>query len=145
VVLDLSALSFEHGLHSEVLGFGALNVPDNPLDAGLIHSLPTAFPRRYWYAPKLQAWLAANLRQYDGVVLHGMWLYPHWATARACSSAGVFVRLFPTRDAGAMAGVWAGCLEESEENSLLGVARKRNIPPCGGNTLHYKARAGLGR
>lgn len=94
-MLDLSAHALNYGLHSEVLGFGRTNVPDNPLDARLLHSLPVTFPGSYCYARELSSWLAANLLAYDGVILHGMWLYPHWATANKCSSVGVPYACFP--------------------------------------------------
>lgn len=85
-ILELSANGERYGLHSELLGFGNIHMPDNPMDPRLIHWLPTSFPRRYVYVPQLRRWLTDNLPKYDGVVLHGMWLYPQAATASICQS-----------------------------------------------------------
>ena len=88
-VLDLSACASNFGLCSEVLAFGKLNLPDNPLSSANIHVLPVAFPQRYCYCPSINEWSRANLKRFDGVVLHGMWLYPNWALARTCTRAGI--------------------------------------------------------
>jgi glycosyltransferase involved in cell wall biosynthesis len=94
-VLDLSARAQEFGLQSEILGFGEVEIPDNPMPRQLIHSLPTRPPKRYCYAPSLRAWLRRNLLRFDGVVLHGMWLYPNWAVAKECLKASVPYACFP--------------------------------------------------
>ncbi|MGA2115771.1 MAG: hypothetical protein ABSH56_13600 [Bryobacteraceae bacterium] len=44
-MLDLSAHSAKFGLESEVLGFGGIDAPDNPLADDRIHSLPKVFPK----------------------------------------------------------------------------------------------------
>lgn len=93
-VLDLSARS-EADLESEILGFGALNIPDNPLPCDRIHSLPVRRPRSYCYAPQLRRWVAENISRFDGVVLHGMWLYPNRVVAQACLRRGIPYACFP--------------------------------------------------
>ena len=94
-VLDLSARSHHHGLQSEVLGFGGLNVADNPIGREEIHCLPVERPARYCYAAALTPWLISNLRRFDAVILHGMWLYPNWAVSRECQKMGIPYFCFP--------------------------------------------------
>ena len=94
-VLDLSAGSIPLGLGAEVLGFGPLSIPDNPLPPELIHELPIGFPRRYVYCAGLRKWTDANLARFDGVILHGMWLYPNWALLKACNRANIPYVCFP--------------------------------------------------
>lgn len=94
-VLDLSAAAIHHGLNSEVLGFGPICIPDNPLPKQLIHSLPTSFGRKFAYCPELRDWCEANLRYYDGVVLHGMWSYPLWRVSKQCLRSGTPYACFP--------------------------------------------------
>jgi glycosyltransferase involved in cell wall biosynthesis len=94
-VLDLSARAAALGLESEILGFGEPRVPDNPFPPERIHSLPIEFPGRYCYSSRLHSWLKDNLGRFDGVVLHGMWLYPNWAVAQECWETGVQYACFP--------------------------------------------------
>ncbi|MEQ1934044.1 MAG: glycosyltransferase [Fimbriimonadaceae bacterium] len=94
-VLDLSSRAEAYGLQSEVLGCGAVSMPDNPLGSDLLHSVPLGFPSGYCYSPQLRPWLRANLHRFNGVVIHGMWLYPGWATAQECTRAGVPYACFP--------------------------------------------------
>ena len=94
-VLDLSARAEKHGLRSEVLGFGEQHVPDNPLGSECIHTLPITSPRSYCHAPRLRDWLRSNLKRFDGVVLHGMWLYPNFAVADECVHARLPYACFP--------------------------------------------------
>jgi len=94
-VLDLSARATRFGIRTEVLGFGELDIPDNPLGTESIHSLPVSRPRRYCYSRELVPWLNANLTHYDGVVLHGMWLYPSSAAASACVRTRTPYACFP--------------------------------------------------
>ena len=83
-VLELSAMTVTHGIESHVLGFGKVDIPDNPVSPEHLHVLGVARPTHYRYAPGLKTWLKENLGSYDGVVLHGMWLYPNQAVASAC-------------------------------------------------------------
>ena len=94
-VLDLSARAEAFGLHSEVIGFGDLDMPDNPLSPELIHSLPVQIPKRYCYSHGFRGWLRQNLGRFDGVVLHGMWVYPNWAVSTECNRQGVPYACFP--------------------------------------------------
>jgi glycosyltransferase involved in cell wall biosynthesis len=94
-VLDLSARSIDLNLDAEILGFGPLSIPDNPFPREKIHELPIRFPRVYGFSPALGKWIARNLDRFDGVILHGMWLYPNWAFLKACRQAGVPYVCFP--------------------------------------------------
>ena len=94
-VLDLSARSIALNLDSEVLGFGPVSIPDNPFPPEKIHKLPIGFPPSYAAAPGLPNWIAANLSRFDGVILHGMWLYPNWAFRKACRRAKIPYVCFP--------------------------------------------------
>ena len=94
-VLDLSAGARRLELESEVLGFGPVNAPDNPLPAQWIHSLPCCGPPSYGYSPPLRQWLQRNLGRFDAAMLHGMWSYANWAAAGACAGAGVPYIQFP--------------------------------------------------
>jgi glycosyltransferase involved in cell wall biosynthesis len=84
-----------HGVESEVAGFGPLDMPDNPFDERRIHTFPIASPRKYCYSPPFRAWLRANLSRFDGVVLHGLWVYPNWAVHRECLAQNVPYACFP--------------------------------------------------
>jgi glycosyltransferase involved in cell wall biosynthesis len=94
-VLDLSARAEGFGLQSEILGFGEVEIPDNPIPKQLIHSLPIQPPKRYCYSPSLRAWLRDNLGRFDGAVLHGMWLYPNWAVSQECIKRKLPYACFP--------------------------------------------------
>lgn len=94
-VLDLTARTNSDSFSADVLSFGTLNVPDNPLSLRHIHMLPLAGPQKLKYSPALSAWLQKNLRKYDGVVLHGMWEYQNWAVSRTCARLGVPYACFP--------------------------------------------------
>ena len=94
-MLDLSARSLPLDLDSEVLGFGRLSIPDNPLPRAKIHELPLGFPRGYRFSPVLRKWIGQHLNGFDGVILHGMWLYPNWAFLKACRQACVPYVCFP--------------------------------------------------
>jgi len=94
-VLDLSARSVALGMESEVVGFGPVSIPDNPFPCERIHGLPVSFPRPYRYSRAFPRWLEDNLGRFDGVILHGMWLYPNWAAARACRRTRVPYVCFP--------------------------------------------------
>jgi glycosyltransferase involved in cell wall biosynthesis len=69
---------------SEIAGAGPNNLPHATVSPDAIHAFAITWPRSYAYAPAYASWLAANITRFDGVVLHGMWLYPHWQTATAC-------------------------------------------------------------
>lgn len=83
------------GLRSELLGFGPVRIQDNPLDPGLIHSLPFQGPSSYAYAPHLRQWCRKHLCEFDGVMLHGLWSSANWTVSRECIAAGVPYLVFP--------------------------------------------------
>jgi glycosyltransferase involved in cell wall biosynthesis len=93
--LDLAAHSQTPAFQNEVLGFGPQWIPDNPLPQDLFHSLPGGAWHTYCYSRLLRKWLGDNLGRFDGVVLHGMWLYPYWAVARSCQEAAKLYVCFP--------------------------------------------------
>jgi glycosyltransferase involved in cell wall biosynthesis len=94
-VLDLSAASIAHGVQSELVSVGEIHLLDNPLEPGSLHCLPLKMPNAYRYTPELGPWLRTNIRRYDCVILHGMWLFPELAAARACWKWGVPYAVFP--------------------------------------------------
>jgi glycosyltransferase involved in cell wall biosynthesis len=94
-VLDLSFFAQAYGLESEVVGIGEVDVQDNLLQSSLIHSCHGDWFRSYSYSPRLRTWLHKNVKRFDGVVLHGMWLYPNLAAAQECIRFGVPYACFP--------------------------------------------------
>jgi glycosyltransferase involved in cell wall biosynthesis len=48
----------------------------------------------YGYAPKLDRWLEKNLRSFDRVVVHGIWMYFSYSVWKAARGAGVPYYLF---------------------------------------------------
>lgn len=94
-VLDLSYLGQLHGLHSEIVGPGPVQLRDNPLSPALIHETAPATFQPYAYSHDLRCWLEANVNRFDGVVSHGMWLYPNWITGMVCHRLGVPYACFP--------------------------------------------------
>jgi len=94
-VIDLSLRGDTHGLSSEILGFGENGIGSSGFSSEAIHSLNYQWPRNYVYSPQIKSWFQANLRRFDGVVIHGVWLYPNWATRRACLDAGIPYACFP--------------------------------------------------
>ena len=95
MALDLSAMALGLGLDSHVLSFGELDVPDNPLPEKKCPYRPNTGSSTYSYAPALMPWLAENLNQYDGVVLHGMWVYPNRVVAARCVAQKIPYACFP--------------------------------------------------
>lgn len=95
LVLDLSARAALKGLRGEVVGVGDVAIQDNPLDPSLVHAIPGSPIGPWAYAPALRGWLRRNLQRFDGVVIHGAWLYPGWAAARECRRAGLRYAYYP--------------------------------------------------
>lgn len=58
------------------------------------HRVPRSFPRRYFNAVALDAWLESNLRRFDVADLHGIFVQTTHRAARICRRHGVpyFVR-----------------------------------------------------
>ena len=48
----------------------------------------------YGYTPRLQPWVSENLSRFDGVVIHGLWLYNSYGTYRAVHRRSPYV-IFP--------------------------------------------------
>ena len=48
----------------------------------------------YGYTPRLQPWVSENLSRFDGVVIHGLWLYHSYGTYRAVHRRSPYV-IFP--------------------------------------------------
>ncbi len=94
-VLNLSAICAPLGLYSEILGFGPISIPDNPLASELVQSLPLGTPTSYGYSPALRRWCRNNLRKFDVVILHGLWMYPNWGVSRECINARIPYIVFP--------------------------------------------------
>lgn len=54
-----------------------------------VHSLGPHKLGQYAYAPRCKQWLEAHVGDYDAVIIHGMWQYHGFATARSCRKLGV--------------------------------------------------------
>jgi len=93
--LELAVYGQEFGIRSEILGIGPLNIPDCKLPCEAIHSLPLDQPRSYRFSKHLKPWLRERVSGFDGVVLHGLWLYPNWATHLICKERRQKYACFP--------------------------------------------------
>ena len=94
-VVQISYSVVAYGIECEVVGIGKIDIPDNPLSESVIHSCRSSWPESYCYSRELRAWLRKNLSRFDGVVLHGMWLYPGLVGAQECLRAGIPYACFP--------------------------------------------------
>jgi glycosyltransferase involved in cell wall biosynthesis len=105
-VTDLSKRSAGLGLESELVGFAVGPLPADTPASG--RSLPVAVPScgpiqdhvfpvegMYRKSAEFAGWLRENVRRFDGVVLHSMWLGWVWDAARVCREAGVPYAYFP--------------------------------------------------
>ena len=88
-VLELSDSWSTQGMECEAVGVGKTDIPDNPLQDSAIYSCRISFPQSYLYSPHLRMWLRENVQRFDGVVIHGMWLYPNLVGAQECLRARV--------------------------------------------------------
>jgi glycosyltransferase involved in cell wall biosynthesis len=52
-------------------------------------AFPILWPPRYAFAPQLGRALRREVRRFDLVHIHSLYLYPTWAAAHACQQAGV--------------------------------------------------------
>ncbi len=77
VRLIISGLE-KHGIHSEV---ATLDHPDNNFCTSDSFPVFALGPQKssWQYSKKLIPWLLANFKKYDGVILHGLWLYNSYA------------------------------------------------------------------
>jgi glycosyltransferase involved in cell wall biosynthesis len=80
VRLIISGLE-KHGINSEVV---TLDHPDNNFCMGDSFGVFALGPQKgsWQYSKKLIPWLIANFQNYDGVILHGLWLYNSFALGR---------------------------------------------------------------
>jgi glycosyltransferase involved in cell wall biosynthesis len=76
------------GHRHEVL---TLDAPGSPWFEGFPVPLHPAGPAhlKYGYTPRLVPWLQMHARDFDAVVVHGLWQYHGWATRRVAREAGV--------------------------------------------------------
>ena len=95
LVLDLSAHAHTLGLESEVAGPAPLRADDNPLPPSLIHAFPVDGSAVWAHCSQLTTWLRANLSRFQGVVIHGAWLFPGWTASVECRRAGVPYAYYP--------------------------------------------------
>jgi glycosyltransferase involved in cell wall biosynthesis len=94
-VIDLSVACSRLDLDSHILAPGPMALSDNELPPEKIHIAAKAIFRPFRYSHDLRRWLRRNITQFDGVVIHGMWLYPGLAAARESLRAGVPYVCFP--------------------------------------------------
>jgi glycosyltransferase involved in cell wall biosynthesis len=80
VRLIISGLE-KHGFHSEVV---TLDHPDNNFCTNDSFPVFALGPQKgsWQYSKKLIPWLVANIKNYDGVILHGLWLYNSYALGK---------------------------------------------------------------
>ena len=70
------------GVHNEVVTLDDPNSSFLTIDSFTIHALGPC--KRPWlYSSKVIPWLLLNLKRFDAVILHGLWLYPGYATSKA--------------------------------------------------------------
>ena len=86
-VFDLASSTAAYGLQSQIAGVGESSAADNPSRETVVHSFSAKWSKSYAYSPGLKSWLRANIEQFDGVLLHGMWQYPAFAAASECRRA----------------------------------------------------------
>lgn len=71
-----------HNIHNEVLSLDDPSASYIGQDPFPIHALgPASGP--WCYSKKLLPWLKENLSRFDAVIIHGLWLYPSYATTKA--------------------------------------------------------------
>ncbi len=80
VRLIISGLK-RHGIDSEVV---TLDHPDNNFCTNDAFSVFALGPQKssWQYSKKLVPWLIANFQNYDGIILHGLWLYNSYALSK---------------------------------------------------------------
>jgi glycosyltransferase involved in cell wall biosynthesis len=85
VRLIISGLE-KQGIHSEVV---TLDHPDNNFCTNDSFAIFALGPQKgsWQYSKKLIPWLITNLQNYEGVILHGLWLYNSYALGKVFSIA----------------------------------------------------------
>ena len=75
----------KHGIVSEIL---TLDPPVNDFCSNESFQVFAVGPQRtqWQYAKKLVPWLTSNFQNYDGVILHGLWLYNSYALRKVFDS-----------------------------------------------------------
>jgi glycosyltransferase involved in cell wall biosynthesis len=83
----------DRGHQVEVL---SLDDPGAPHVAAFPLPVHAVGPARggYAFAPRIKSWLAQHARQYDAVVISGLWQYHGWATSRVLRGLGVPYHVF---------------------------------------------------
>jgi glycosyltransferase involved in cell wall biosynthesis len=90
---NITAQAKRHGVVAEVVCLDAPGsswlsswpVPVHPVGAGIAG---------FGYSPRLNHWFAANIRRFDGIVVHGIWMYFSIAARKAAVHNGVPYYLF---------------------------------------------------
>ena len=61
---------------------GIKQMQELPMDGYTIYEFPAQKPYRYFYSPKLGAFLKEAVKKYDLVHIHGIWSYPTFIAAK---------------------------------------------------------------
>jgi glycosyltransferase involved in cell wall biosynthesis len=79
-----------------IADIASLDTPEVPwgCDCGVIHLGPARWGK-YGYNERLLGWMRLNARNYDAVVVHGLWQYHSLATWRALNATGTPYFVFP--------------------------------------------------
>lgn len=94
-VLDLTCLLQGYGINGELLGYGPVNIPDNPVACELIHEIKNAGVLGHCCSHTLRGWCRNNLSRFDLVILHGLWRSDTWFVGKECIAAGIPYIVYP--------------------------------------------------
>jgi glycosyltransferase involved in cell wall biosynthesis len=84
-VRTIATSLIESGIENEVVCLDDASAEFIGHDSFKLHALGSS--KNPWgYSPKLVPWLKQNLRHFDGVVIHGLWLYSSYAVYLAIKS-----------------------------------------------------------
>ena len=84
VVRRLAQAAQETGVcQTEIVTLDAPHRPSLNTETLPIHAVGPALGK-YGYTSRLDRWLKENLSRFDGVVVHGLWQYPGYATWKVC-------------------------------------------------------------
>ncbi len=75
------------GHPSEIVCLDAPHEPYLESVGAPVHALGPGY-RNYGYSPRLMAWLKAEVRRFDAVIVHGLWQYHGLAVHRALAAPG---------------------------------------------------------
>src|SRR4051812_13665843 len=80
------------GNHGHEVHTVCLDAPGSPIDQRLgtstVYQLGPSH-LNYGFAPGLKPWLREHIREFDVVIIHGIWTYHGWCAARVARAAGV--------------------------------------------------------